>query len=54
MVEDILNHLQLGHFGEVVHQLLPDTLTKLRVNGEIIDDVIPLERGTKQGDVISH
>lgn len=53
VIDDILKHLKLGHFGKVVHGLLPNTTTKLRVNGDIIDADIPIERGTKQGDVIS-
>lgn len=51
-IKTILKHLKLGHFGEVVADLLPNTFTFLKINDELSDQ-IEILCGTKQGDIIS-
>ena len=53
IIEDILNHLNLKHFGAVVAGLLVNTAVYLKINNIISNTAIPVEHGTKQGDVIS-
>ena len=53
VIEAILQHLQLGHLGYVIHDLLTRSHTQLKYNNQISESKIKIERGTKQGDVIS-
>lgn len=53
VIEDILEHLGLGHFGYVVSSLLTSSYTRLKINNKISEKSICIEKGTKQGDVIS-
>ena len=53
VIEAILEHLNLGHLGYVIHSLLIFSSTRLKINNEISDRSIPIQKGTKQGDVIS-
>lgn len=53
VLEALFKHLNLGHLGEVVFQLLTNSSTQLKVNNEILPEVININRGTKQGDGIS-
>ncbi len=52
-LEKILTRLNAGKLGENIMGILRGSKTKLRVNNEVHQEEIDLQRGTKQGDVIS-
>jgi hypothetical protein len=53
VLEKIFAHTKLGKMGDVILNLLNGSSTQLKVNQEVYDQHIPLEKGTKQGDGIS-
>lgn len=51
-IKAIFDHINLGKLGEVVHACLLNSFTIIET-AEGPTDLIPFERGTKQGDIIS-
>ncbi len=52
-LQKIMEHLKAGKLGENIIELLRGSSTSLKINGVISQEKINLNRGTKQGDVIS-
>lgn len=53
VLDSIFEHLNIGQLGYVISSLLASSTTRLKINEKISDTRIPIQRGTKQGDVIS-
>jgi len=51
--DEIFAHLNAGHFGQVVCNLLANSSTSLCINNMVSNTTILFGRDTKQGDIIS-